>query len=55
MTNVLVANNTYNLVGIGPCQIDCAKERLIERSKYYESDKNSQLYDALRRFNTLCE
>ena len=35
-------------------QNDCAKEQLIERSEYYENDKSSQFYEAVRRFNILC-
>ena len=32
---------TYNKGGIGWCEMDCAKEYLVEWSKYYQSDKNS--------------
>ena len=36
-------NNTHNKEdGIGQYEIECAKGRLIERSKYYESDQNSR-------------
>ena len=35
-------NNTHNKEdGIGQYEIEYAKGRLIERSKYHESDKNS--------------
>ena len=40
--NILFSdNNIYNMGCIGHCKMDCAKERLIEWSKYYGSDKSS--------------
>ena len=44
-------NNTYNKGGIGRCEMDCVKDHLTERSRYYESDKNSRFCEALYRFN----
>ena len=39
-------NNTYGEGGIERCEMDCAKEHLTERSKYYESGKSSWFYEA---------
>ena len=39
-------NNTCNEEAIGRCEIDCVKECLIERSKYFESDQSSRFYEA---------
>ena len=47
-------NNTYSKGGIRRCKMDCAMERYTERSKYYESNKNSRFYEAPRRFHILC-
>lgn len=39
-------NNTCNEGATGRCEIDCAKECLIERSKYFESEPSSQFKEA---------
>ena len=46
--------NAYNEGGIGRCEMDKAKERLIERSKVYKTNENSRFYEASCRFNILC-
>ena len=53
MINPLVTTK-HNEGGIGRCEMDCAKERLIEQSKYYEKDKSSRFYEAPCRFNINC-
>ena len=46
-------NNTYNEGGTGRCEMNCHK-CFIERSKYYESDKSSRLFEFPCSFNILC-
>ena len=47
-------NTTLNEGVIGRSEMDFSKERLIERSKNYESDKKNRFYEASCRFNILC-
>ena len=39
-------NNTCNEGATGRCEIDCAKECLVERSKYFESVQSSRFNEA---------
>ena len=47
-------NTTLNEGVTGRSEMDFSKERLIERSKNYESDKKNRFYEASCRFNILC-
>ena len=47
-------NNTYDGTGIGQCKMDCVKEYLTERRKYYEKEKSSWFQEALCGSNILC-
>ena len=48
-------SNPYSQGGTGRCEMDCTKERSIERSKYYESDKDSWFFKGSGRFKIFCK
>ena len=51
MINALVTI-IHNEGGFKRCEISCSKEHLIDRRKYYDSDKSSRFYESPCRFIT---